>query len=106
MGALWPELFGTRYLGEIRALTFAGAVLASALAPLATGYLIDQGVAFPLQMTVMGALSLFACAAYLMMQGRLAAIVSTQRKTAQAIRSKIGYECEHGRRDQTLDSEA
>ena len=32
--------------------------------------------------------------------------VSTQRKTAQAIRSKIGYECEHGRRDQTLDSEA
>lgn len=34
------------------------------------------------------------------------AAVSTQRKTAQAIRSKIGYECEHGRRDQTLDSEA
>jgi hypothetical protein len=33
-------------------------------------------------------------------------IVSTQRKTAQAIRSKIGYECEYGRRDQTLDSEA
>ena len=38
--------------------------------------------------------------------GRLHVSVSTQRKTAQAIRSKIGYECEHGRRDQTLDSEA
>lgn len=76
MGALWPELFGTKYLGEIRALTFAGAVLASALSPLVTGYLIDQGVPFPLQLTVMGAVSLGACVAYLLMQGRLAAIAN------------------------------
>lgn len=74
LGALWPELYGLKYLGEIRAMTFAIVVVATALSPLITGYFIDQGVAFTGQMLVMAGICFTACAALWLLQGRLAAI--------------------------------
>ncbi|UUP19628.1 hypothetical protein [Nitratireductor thuwali] len=53
MGALWPEVYGTRFLGAVRAMTVAVMVFASAMGPGLTGYLIDLGVSFPLQVLVM-----------------------------------------------------
>lgn len=43
-GAFWAEYFGTRYLGEIRAITVALMVLGTALGPGITGVLIDLGL--------------------------------------------------------------
>ena len=53
-GSLWPEIYGTRHLGSIRALTVAVMVFATAMGPGLTGYLIDRGVSYPAQILVMG----------------------------------------------------
>ncbi len=74
MGAIWPELFGGVYLGEIRALAFAAMVASSATSPLLTGMLIDAGVDFTLQLAVMGGYALLASALMGLIQPRLAAI--------------------------------
>ena len=74
MGALWPELFGVQYLGEIRALAYSAMVASSAASPFITGYLIDAGIAFPLQLAVMGGYCLLASALMGLIQPRLAAI--------------------------------
>jgi len=74
MGALWPELFGVQYLGEIRALAYSAMVASSAASPFITGYLIDAGIAFPLQLGVMGGYCLLASALMGLIQPRLAAI--------------------------------
>ena len=47
IGSLWPELYGTRNLGSIKALGTSAMVLASALGPGITGALIDLGIGFP-----------------------------------------------------------
>jgi hypothetical protein len=47
MGSLWPELYGTRNLGSIKALATSAMVLSSALGPGITGALIDWGARFP-----------------------------------------------------------
>ncbi|MCC5986425.1 MAG: MFS transporter [Pararhodobacter sp.] len=49
MATLWAELYGTRHLGGIRALTAAVMVLGTALGPGITGVLIDVGLDFPQQ---------------------------------------------------------
>ncbi|NBQ84178.1 MAG: MFS transporter, partial [Alphaproteobacteria bacterium] len=41
--ALTAELYGTRHLGEIKALFLPVAVFASALSPMIMGLMIDQG---------------------------------------------------------------
>ncbi len=48
-GALWPELYGTRHLGAIRAMTTTAMVFATAAGPGITGLLIDLGLSFPEQ---------------------------------------------------------
>jgi MFS family permease len=53
-GAVWPEIYGLKHLGSIRALIFAASVFASAIGPGLTGFLIDRGVDFPWQIIVMG----------------------------------------------------
>ncbi|MFK5977649.1 MAG: MFS transporter [Rhizobiaceae bacterium] len=53
-GALWPEIYGTKYLGSVRSIIVALMVLSSALGPGITGYLIDFGIPFPSQIVVMG----------------------------------------------------
>lgn len=53
-GAIWPELYGTKHLGAIRAVTVALAVFCTAAGPGLTGWLIDKGVSYPGQIMVMG----------------------------------------------------
>ena len=45
-GALWPELYGSKYLGAIRSKLMAIMVLMSASTPPVVGYIIDKGVPF------------------------------------------------------------
>src|SRR5690606_24261192 len=47
IGALWPEVYGTKYLGSIRALMVSATVFATAIGPGITGFLIDRGVSYP-----------------------------------------------------------
>ena len=61
-GTLWPELYGTRHLGSIRAVATSLMVFATAIGPAVTGLLIDAGVDYRTQLiamacyaTVMGA---------------------------------------------------
>jgi MFS family permease len=53
-GALWPEIYGLKHLGSIRAVMVAILVFATAMGPGLTGYLIDLGIALPAQIVVMG----------------------------------------------------
>ncbi len=48
-GSLWPEVYGTKYLGSIRSVTQSAMVFATALGPWITGALIDRGVSLPTQ---------------------------------------------------------
>lgn len=57
-GSIWSEVYGTRHLGAIRSVVFAGMVLASALGPGITGALIDYGIGFEFQLKVIGVLCL------------------------------------------------
>ena len=43
----WSEIYGTKYLGSIRALTVSLMVFSTALAPIIFGYLIDIGLSVP-----------------------------------------------------------
>lgn len=44
--SIWPELYGTRYIGGIKSLVGALGVLASALGPVSIGGLLDLGFSF------------------------------------------------------------
>lgn len=52
-GALFAELYGTRWLGGIRAITAAAMVLGSAVGPGVSGVLLDAGVPFETQLLAM-----------------------------------------------------
>lgn len=54
MGAIWPEMYGTRHLGAIRSVVIAIGVFATSAGPGLTGYLIDAGISYPAQIAVMG----------------------------------------------------
>lgn len=54
-GAVWPEVYGTRHLGSLRAVTVSFMVFMSAAGPGATGYLIDLGIPFSTQLLFMAA---------------------------------------------------
>jgi MFS family permease len=53
-GSLWPEVYGTRFLGAIRSVIVAISVFASAIGPGLGGLLIDSCVPFPAQIASMG----------------------------------------------------
>lgn len=53
-GALWPEIYGTRHLGSVRAVVIALMVFSTAMGPGVTGFLIDFGVHYPVQIFFMG----------------------------------------------------
>lgn len=55
MGALWPEVYGLKNLGGIRAIIVASMVLSTAIGPGITGVLIDMGLGLPTQMLGMAA---------------------------------------------------
>ncbi|MGB3246879.1 MAG: MFS transporter [Sulfitobacter sp.] len=48
--AFWPEYYGTRHIGAIKAVAAALMVFGSAIGPGVTGWLIDLGINFPEQM--------------------------------------------------------
>lgn len=48
--AVWAEFYGTRHLGAIKSAVAAVMVLGSAIGPGLTGWLIDQGISFEVQM--------------------------------------------------------
>ena len=48
--AFWPEIYGTRHIGAVKALAAGFMVVGSAIGPVVTGWLIDFGVSFPDQM--------------------------------------------------------
>lgn len=54
-GAIWPEVYGVRHLGSIRALVSAAMVFASAVGPGLTGWLIDRSVGLEFQLLLMSA---------------------------------------------------
>jgi len=62
-GSLWPEIYGTTYLGSIRSITVAAGVFATAAGPGLTGTLIDRGIELPSQMVYLGGYCLVAAAA-------------------------------------------
>ena len=64
-GSLWPEVYGVKFLGAIRAVIVAIMVFASALGPGLGGILIDSGVSFTSQIIVMGAYCILICAVLL-----------------------------------------
>lgn len=43
-GAMWPEIYGTRNLGSIRAMNMSIMVMATSVSPVLFGYFIDRGV--------------------------------------------------------------
>jgi MFS family permease len=48
--SFWPEVYGTRFIGSIKALATALMVFGSAIGPALTGWGIDAGISFPQQM--------------------------------------------------------
>ena len=72
-GALWPEIYGVRNLGSIRSIIIAMMVFGTALGPGLTGYLIDIGVSYPLQILTMGIYCLAASAIMLFVSRKITA---------------------------------
>ena len=77
LNACWAEFFGTLHLGSIKAATTALMVLGSALGPGISGWLIDVGVGFEVQM--LGYAAIFAIAAIILIYP-----VMLQRRSAAA----------------------
>ena len=65
-GAFWPEFYGTKHLGSVRSVAMSLMVFATALGPLGSGILIDQGFGLEIQYTVMAVITLAACGAMLL----------------------------------------
>ncbi|MEM7067658.1 MAG: MFS transporter [Pseudomonadota bacterium] len=72
-GALWPEVYGTKHLGGIRAIVIAMMVFGTALGPGVTGYLIDFGISYSLQILTMGIYCLAASAIMLFVSRQITA---------------------------------
>ncbi|MGF1552831.1 MAG: MFS transporter [Paracoccaceae bacterium] len=73
MTALWPELYGTRHLGGVKALATSATVVATAVGPGLTGALIDLGYALPEQAPAMALWCLAASGLFAMLAPRLSA---------------------------------
>jgi len=62
LNACWAEFYGTQHIGSIKAAATALMVLGSALGPGLSGWLIDIGVGFEMQMLAYAACFAFAAA--------------------------------------------
>lgn len=71
-GALWPEIYGTKYLGTVRAIIVSAMVFSTALGPGLTGWLIDMGVPLTDQMVFMSGWCLLACVMFGVSSPRIA----------------------------------
>ena len=51
-GSLWAEIYGTKYLGEIKSVVTSGVIASTAISPGLMGYLLDKGVELERQILV------------------------------------------------------
>ena len=85
LGTLWPEIYGTKYLGSVRAIVMALIVFSSAIGPGLTGVLIDYGISFEIQLHTMAiycfvaSLLMFFVANVLIRRGHLLNIEVTRQ---------------------------
>ena len=59
--AFWPEIYGTKNIGSIKALIASISVFGSAIGPGISGLLIDYGLNFSYQMSLFGACTFIGC---------------------------------------------
>ena len=59
-GTFWPEFFGTRHLGDVRAIAASSMVIASALGPLFSGIFLDAHVSLSSQFQMMALIMSFS----------------------------------------------
>ena len=52
-GTFWPEFFGPRHLGDVRAIATSSMVIASELGPLFSGIFVDEHVSLTSQFQIM-----------------------------------------------------
>ena len=52
-GTFWPEYFGTKYLGDVRAIATSFMVIASALGPFLSGLMLDNQINLNVQFMMM-----------------------------------------------------
>lgn len=77
-GALWPEVYGTKHLGQLRSVVLAAIVFGSALGPGLTGVLIDRGVPLSTQINGMALYCLVATALMTMVSLRLRSMLQVR----------------------------
>jgi MFS family permease len=71
IGSLWPTLYGTKWIGGIKALATSFIVLSTAVGPGITGWIIDLGVTFPQQTPALAAWCLATTVAFAFVGPRL-----------------------------------
>ena len=59
--AFWADIYGSRHLGSIKSALSAIMVFGSAIGPIVSGYFIDLGISFPMQMPAIGIYILLVC---------------------------------------------
>ena len=64
--SLWPELYGTKFLGSIKSLTGAFFIFATSLAPWVSGILLDSGWTFDNLVGLSLAITMFTLSLLLM----------------------------------------
>ena len=64
--SLWPELYGTKFLGSIKSLTGAFFIFATSLSPWVSGILLDSGWAFDNLVELSLAITMFTLSLLLM----------------------------------------
>ena len=72
-GALWPEIYGTKYLGSVRSIIVSAMVFSTALGPGLTGGLIDMGIPLTNQLIAMSLWCLGACVLFALTAPRIIA---------------------------------
>ncbi|MFO7606334.1 MAG: MFS transporter [Desulfurivibrionaceae bacterium] len=61
-GAIWPERYGVLHLGAIRSVVHAAVIMATAVAPVLIGLMLDAGFGVPLLAGLLAAAALLAAA--------------------------------------------
>ncbi len=84
VGAIWPTLYGTRWIGSIKALATSGMVMATAAGPGLTGAIIDLGVPFPEQALYLSAYCLAMTAVFAAVAPRIDAMLAPHPMPAGA----------------------
>lgn len=76
LGALWPEVYGTRHIGAIRGTAVSMMVVATAAGPGLTGALLDAGAGIEGQLAGLSLWALAACAFYWVLAARIRAAMA------------------------------